>query len=246
MSRSVRDVTLDAIWRAAAAALAVGLTLSLLRRAGGRAAGLAAALPVSSLPALHLLWATRGAGSASAAARGALWGTALVALVVAAALAGGCMRRAPRRPLQATPRRPGGALWRTMVLAGLMSLLVAELATWVPAHWCGLVAATPLVLACALWDGWRQQGVGAMNPLLTGYLNGLMPKAACLAALAWGWQQGWGLAVWPAAAAVAALAWAGVQSITTPRSSAAARMRWRVRATSTSGCARARDTSSAL
>jgi hypothetical protein len=79
-------------------AAAVGLLLSTLRRAGPRAGGLAAAVPINSVPALFWLSLEHGGGYASSAVLGSLWGTGLtvllgasfarMALAVHAALAG--------------------------------------------------------------------------------------------------------------------------------------------------------------
>ena len=79
-------------------AAAVGLLLSTLRRAGPRAGGLAAAVPISSVPALFWLSLEHGGGYATSAVLGSLWGTGLtvllgasfarMALAVHAALAG--------------------------------------------------------------------------------------------------------------------------------------------------------------
>ena len=62
---------------AALSAAAVGILLWLLRRAGARAAGLAAAVPINSLPALFWLAQRQGEAFAASAALGALAGTAL-------------------------------------------------------------------------------------------------------------------------------------------------------------------------
>ena len=62
-------------------AAAVGLLLSALRRAGPRAAGLAAAVPINSTPVLFWLWLERGGGYAASAVLGSLYGTALTVLL---------------------------------------------------------------------------------------------------------------------------------------------------------------------
>jgi len=66
---------------AALSAAAVGLLLATLRRAGPRAAGLAAAVPINSLPALFWLFVERGGGYAMHAVLGSLWGTGLTVLL---------------------------------------------------------------------------------------------------------------------------------------------------------------------
>ena len=67
--------------RAALSASAVGVLLMMLRHAGPRAGGLAAAVPVNSMPALFWLSVEHGGGYAATAALGSLWGTGLTALL---------------------------------------------------------------------------------------------------------------------------------------------------------------------
>jgi hypothetical protein len=77
-------------------AAAVGLLLSTLRRAGPRAGGLAAAVPISSVPALFWLSLEHGGGYAASAVLGSLWGTGLTVLPrreLRAHGAGRCTRR---------------------------------------------------------------------------------------------------------------------------------------------------------
>lgn len=66
---------------AALSAAVVGVLLSMLRRAGPRAIGLAAAIPISSVPALFWLSMERGSAYASSAVLGTLWGTGLTVLL---------------------------------------------------------------------------------------------------------------------------------------------------------------------
>jgi len=66
---------------AALSAAAVGLLLATLRRAGPRAAGLAAAVPINSLPALFWLFIEHGGAYATHAVLGSLWGTGLTVLL---------------------------------------------------------------------------------------------------------------------------------------------------------------------
>ena len=66
---------------AALSAAAVGALLSMLRRAGPRAIGLAAAIPINSVPALFWLSMERGSAYASSAVLGTLWGTGLTVLL---------------------------------------------------------------------------------------------------------------------------------------------------------------------
>ena len=71
------------IAHAALSAAAVGVLLWVLRRAGPRAGGLAAAVPISSLPALFWLSLERGGAYAATAVLGTLWGTGLTVLLAA-------------------------------------------------------------------------------------------------------------------------------------------------------------------
>ena len=66
---------------AALSAAAVGVLLSALHRAGPRAGGLAAAVPISSIPALFWLSLERGGAYATTAVLGTLWGTGLTVLL---------------------------------------------------------------------------------------------------------------------------------------------------------------------
>lgn len=67
--------------KAALSAVAVGMLLVLLRNAGPRAGGLAAAVPVNSLPALFWLWVEHGDAYAATVALGSLWCTGLTVLL---------------------------------------------------------------------------------------------------------------------------------------------------------------------
>jgi hypothetical protein len=67
--------------KAALSAAAVGALLAMLRHATPRAGGLAAAVPINSLPALFWLSLEHGGDYAATAALGSLWGTGLTALL---------------------------------------------------------------------------------------------------------------------------------------------------------------------
>jgi len=67
--------------KALLSAAAVGVLLATLRRASPRASGLAAAVPINSMPALFWLSLEHGGGYAATAALGSLWGTGLTALL---------------------------------------------------------------------------------------------------------------------------------------------------------------------
>jgi hypothetical protein len=67
--------------KAALSAVFVGILLAVLRHATPRSAGLAAAVPINSMPALYWLSVDHGGAYAATAALGSLWGTGLTALL---------------------------------------------------------------------------------------------------------------------------------------------------------------------
>ena len=67
--------------KAALSAAVVGIIVAVLRHASPRTAGLAAAVPINSMPALYWLSLDHGGAYAAAAALGSLWGTGLTALL---------------------------------------------------------------------------------------------------------------------------------------------------------------------
>lgn len=117
--------------KAALSATALGVLLSLLRHAGPRAGGLAAAVPINSMPALFWLSLEHGDAFVTAAALGALWGTGLTVLL---AVTFGRLNRACPVGLAA-------------VLAWLATGTVAALTWNLPA---AAVAATALCLLASL------------------------------------------------------------------------------------------------
>ncbi|HSC65918.1 MAG TPA: hypothetical protein VLD35_19940 [Caldimonas sp.] len=195
---------------AALSAAAVGLLLVTLRSAGPRAGGLAAAVPINSIPALFWLSLEHGGGYATSAVVGSLWGTGLTVLLgtsfarLTLAVQAAMPRRHESDPHRGTTRRTGTAL--SMAAAGAMSLVVTELSRHSGPQLCGLVAAVPIVGLFALRAGYRQGGAPLMLLVLGGYLDGMAAKAAFLAALALAWAVGAGAWAWPIALAAAALA----------------------------------------
>ena len=194
------------IVKAVLSAGAVGVLLALLRRTGPRASGLAAAVPVNSMPALFWLSVDRGAAYAAGAALGSLLGTGLTVLVGLAAIVGA--RIALRRRAANVSRRSGsrGGVALSMAVAGAMSLLVSALARHGGPQFCGMVAALPVLGVCAMVAGYRQGGAPVMFAVLGGYLDGMLAKAAFLAGLGLAWAAGAGLGAWPIAATVAVVA----------------------------------------
>jgi hypothetical protein len=196
----------DSFARAALSAAVVGLVLALLRCAGPRAGGLAAAVPVSSVPALFWLSIERGGGFAAAAAAGSLAGTAVTALLVLVAIA--LAQRALERSTASSTRRGG---WRadapvSMGAAGGMSLVVGELSRHGGPLLCGLVAAAPVVALATVAAAHRQGGAALSTLFLRGYLDGMLAKAVFLGALGLTWSTGAGMAGWPVAVASAGAA----------------------------------------
>jgi len=80
-SRPQTTMPTASLARAALSAAAVAVLLMALRHAGPRAGGLAAAVPINSMPALFWLSVEHGGGYAAAAALGSLWGTGLTVLL---------------------------------------------------------------------------------------------------------------------------------------------------------------------
>jgi hypothetical protein len=197
---------------AALSAAAVGILLWMLRRAGPRAAGLAAALPINSLPALFWLSQAHGGAFAASAVLGSLGGTGLTVV-----LGSSVARLASARPAArahagpASEDAPGRSSPREATLisigtAAVMSLVVSELSRHSGPELCGLVAAIPVIGLCASWAGWRQGGAARMLQVVAGYLDGMAAKAAFLAALGLAWSLGAGGWGWPLGLAAAALA----------------------------------------
>jgi hypothetical protein len=194
----------DLVVKAAVSAAAVGLLLSLLRHAGPRTGGLAAAVPVNSLPALFWLSVEHGNRYAASAAFGSLAGTTFTLLLGSLALVLG-------RPLggraASAPRRRDGRRTAvlSMAMAGTMSALVSALSRHGGPLWCGLVAAAPVIAACAMSWAYREGGAPLAWRVLGGYVDGLWAKAAFLAALGGAWAAGAGAWAWPAAVAGASI-----------------------------------------
>ncbi|HTJ04705.1 MAG TPA: hypothetical protein VL624_05120 [Caldimonas sp.] len=257
---------------AALSAAAVGVLLAMLRRAGPRAAGLAAAVPINSLPALFWLSLERGGGYATHAVLGTLWGTGLTVLLGAgfaraalvvhagwaatlawlatAALAVATWQLAtlpvaaaflaivavvvgrvatPRVPVHDSERRgnSGDATLVAMATAGAMSLVVTELSRRSAPHFCGLVAAIPVIGMFATCAGYRQGGASRMLRVLGGYLDGMAAKAAFLATLGAAWAVGAGASAWAIAFAAAATTLIAQQRFTRAASAPRAPSPWR-------------------
>jgi hypothetical protein len=96
-----------------------------------------------------------------------------------------------------------------------MSALVCALSRHGGPLFCGLVAALPVLAACATFAAHREGGATLALQVLGGYLDGMWAKAAFLAALGWAWAAGAGAWAWPAAlagASIAVLARRGVRN----------------------------------
>ena len=203
MALSVMSV--DLLAKAAMSSAAVGVLLSLLRQAGSRASSLAAAVPLNLLPALFWLCVERGDQDAASAALGSLAGTMLTLLLGSLALVLG-----QRHGGRATPAVHGRGGRRTallsMLMAGAMSALVSALSRHGSPHFCGLVAALPVLAGCATFVAHREGGATLALMVLGGYLDGMWAKAAFLAALGWAWAAGAGSWAWAAALACASIA----------------------------------------
>jgi hypothetical protein len=194
---------LESLVKAALSAAVVGVLTAMLRHAGPRAGGLAAAVPINSMPALFWLSVEHGGGYATMAALGSLWGTGLTLLLGGSLLRLAAGRRGPARP---TRRADARSATLTVTAAGAMSLLVSELSRHGGPQVCGLVAATPVIGMCALYAGYRQGGAPALFGVLGGYLDGMLAKAVFLGTLGFAWAAGAGAWAWPLALAAAAAA----------------------------------------
>lgn len=113
----------DAPIKTLATAAFVGLLMALLRRAGPRLAGLAAAVPVTSMPTLFWLSQQRGVNFAADAAVASLWATGLTALL-ALTYARLCLRL--RAPVAATLALTGVAAL-ALATQGVTTALVVAL-----------------------------------------------------------------------------------------------------------------------
>jgi len=198
---------------AALSAAAVGTLLWMLHRAGPRATGLTAAVPINSLPALFWLSLEHGGTYAASAVLGTLCGTGLTVVLGASFARLARSRHAATAAASAAPAgeaiRPPSrrdASLMAMATAGAMSLLVSELSRHSGPQLCGLVAAVPVIGMFATWAGWRQGGALRMLQVVAGYLDGMAAKAAFLAALGAAWTLGAGGWAWPLGLAAAALA----------------------------------------
>src|SRR5258705_3256379 len=137
-------MSIDLVAKAAMSAAAVGVLLLLLRQAGPRASGLAAAVPVNSLPVLFWLSVERGGQYAASAALGSLAVTMLTLLLGSLALVLG-----QRHGGRATPAVHGRGGRRTallsMVLAGAVSAAGSAVFRHGSAPFFGILSALPPV-----------------------------------------------------------------------------------------------------
>src|SRR5258705_6493779 len=137
-------MSIDLVAKAAMSAAAVGVLLLLLRQAGPRASGLAAAVPVNSLPVLFWLSVERGGQYAASAALGSLAVTMLTLLLGSLALVLG-----QRHGGRATPAVHGRGGRRTalpsVVMAGAESAPGSALSRPGTPHFCGVGRAVPVL-----------------------------------------------------------------------------------------------------
>ena len=194
----------DSLAKAVLSAAFVGVLLALLRRAGPRAGGLAAAVPVSSVPALFWLSAERGSGFAAAAAAGSLWATGVTALLVLAAIA------LAQRTLAAIAASSRPRRWRADAPISMAQPAACRSSSASCRGMAGRCSAASSPRR--RWSRWRQRsrrtgkGVRDELPFLRGYLDGMLAKAVFLSALGLSWSAGAGMAGWPLALASAGTA----------------------------------------
>ena len=157
----------ELVWRGLANGAVIFAIVWVFRRRGQRAAGLLAALPVLSAPALFTLSVDHSPIFAAAAAVAGLRATGLTALLLL---------------LYGLLRRHVGAPW-ALLISGAATLLV----TWLT---CGLghafeptLALTTLWVGMAQWFLPRLASVGPICRFLRGYLDGLLVRCTFLAVL---------------------------------------------------------------
>lgn len=160
----------ELIWRALANGAVIFAIVWILRRRGHRAAGLLAALPVLSAPALFTLSVDPNPALATAAAVAGLHATGLTASLVL------CYGVA-RRPF-------GGPL--ALLFGGLCALLVAHLSGSVGHDFAPAFALTLALVSMARRYLPQLSPHGALCPFLRGYLDGLLVRSSFLAVLAIG------------------------------------------------------------
>ena len=156
----------ELLWRSLANGAVLYAIVWVFRRRGQRAAGLLAALPVLSAPALLTLSVNHSPGIATAAAIAGLHATGLTALLV---LAYGLLRRHLGTP------------W-AVLLSATITLLVAALTRRIA----NLFVPTLMLATCVV--GIAQQVLPHAVPgacrFLRGYLDGLLVRCTFLAVLA--------------------------------------------------------------
>jgi len=160
----------ELVWRALANSAVIVAIVWVFRRRGQRAAGLLAALPVLSAPALFTLSVEHGPLVATAAAVAALHATGVTAALVL------CFGIA-RRPF-GTPS--------ALLFGGLCALLVARFSGCFEHHFAPTLALTLGFVGMARRYLPRLVAHGAMCRFLRGYLDGLLLRCAFLAVLALG------------------------------------------------------------
>ncbi|MEP7100390.1 MAG: hypothetical protein ABI781_07770 [Burkholderiales bacterium] len=160
----------ELVWRALAICAVVFAIVWVFRRRGQRAAGLLAALPVLSAPALFTLSVDPNPAIATAGAVAGLHATGLTASLV---LCYGIARRPLGAPL-------------ALLFGGLCALLVAHLSFRVGHDFAPAFALTLAVVGIARRYLPQLSPPGSMCPFLSGYLDGLLVRSAFLAVLAIG------------------------------------------------------------
>ena len=158
----------ELIWRGLANGAVILAIVWVFRRRGQRAAGLLAALPVLSAPALFTLSVDHSPTFAAAAAVAGLHATGLTALLLL--LYGALWRRV------------GGA--PALLLSGAGTLLAAGLTQRIDHAFVPALTLTLLVVVIARCHLPRVAPGGSMCRFLRGYLDGLLVRCTFLAVLA--------------------------------------------------------------
>ena len=159
----------ELVWRGLANGAVIFAIVWVLRRRGQRAAGLLAALPVLSAPALFTLSVDHPSPIiATAAAVAALHATGLTASLVL---------------LYSVARRPLGTVL-ALLFGGLGALLIARICGELRNDLASTLMLTLVIVGLARRFVPRLAPCGAICPFVRGYLDGLLGRAAFLAVFA--------------------------------------------------------------
>ncbi len=166
------------LWATAMVALAVQTYGWISQRLSGSMSVALTLLAAGACAALSLAWAR----------------APVLTLMLTILLSSAPLPRAGLSAARASPART--ELWLTVGFA----VVTAPLIDWLGSHagpaWAGVVPAFPVVGLCGLWASHVQGGREMQCHFLRGYLDGMLAKAAFLAAAALALRAGFGTAAW--------------------------------------------------